>query len=81
MNIILFFAMVFWVIWIVGISLGFDLKIKHNWLYIVSGFLAGSFSGITFSDLQTGVFIGFFLALFAVWGGPYMLRKRRNFRE
>jgi hypothetical protein len=80
-NLILFIAIAFGIVWVIGTSLGFDLAIKRNWLYILSGFLAGTLIGIANSDLVTGVVAGLFLSIAAILGGPFMLKKRRGFRE
>jgi membrane protease YdiL (CAAX protease family) len=73
--------LVFLIVLSVSVAIGFDLKKASSWLYVLCGFLLGLILGLTRGDLKQGIKFGIFSALFAIWGGTIMFRRRQQYKK
>jgi len=80
-NIIVFIAVIFMLICLLNASVGFDLRKRRNWSFILCGFIGGVLLGLSKNDLKSGIGIGFLVAILASVAAPYMLYLRNRYRK
>ncbi len=72
-------AFVLGLISILGIALGFDLKTKRGWLFVLCAFMIGFLAEFFTKGIITSVSAGFMIALCAIISGPALYRIRKNY--
>jgi hypothetical protein len=72
--------LVFVVIGMVNVFIGFDIKKWRNWLLCLYGFASGFFTGFVFVDLSGGLKLGLLFAFAVMYGGATTHWNRQRFK-
>jgi hypothetical protein len=72
---------VFFIVFVIGVINGFDLKKRSTWLYGIWGFLSAFLLGFLFADMGAGLLFGVVTAFMVIYTGTMISWHRRRAKD
>ncbi len=78
---VVYLSLVFMALCLLSASIGFDLRKRWNWSFLLLGFIGGILLGLSQNDFKSGVEIGTLVAVFSMAAASFRNHLRKRYKS
>jgi hypothetical protein len=76
-----YLSLIFMAICLLSASVGFSLRKRWTWTFLLFGFIGGVLLGLSQKDLKSGVMIGTLVSVFSMAAASFRYHLKNRYRE